>query len=106
MKVTLTCVPPGGGEADGYWDVDLPELPRVGDYLIVFQAGESGQSDFVVRRVKWYVKTDTKSENPKWDGITVEVEFALSERSSENHKRAVRANQGGEPTKNLEISGF
>ena len=106
MKVTLTLVPPGGGEADGYYDVDLPEIPRIGDYLIVFLEGVDGQSDFLVRRVKWYVKSTEKGGNATWDGVTVECEFALSERSSELHKKRVHANPGDEPPKDLEVSGF
>lgn len=107
MKVTLTFVPPGGGEADHGIDVDLPALPRPGDYMSGLLTGIDGQSDFVVLRVRWYVKADgLKWKNPTWEGIAVECEYAHSSRSSKEHERAMKANKSDKPFQEFEESGF
>ncbi len=56
MKVLLSFVPPGGGEIDYNREADLPGIPRAGDYVrFRDDPNDPGTSDFIVRRVWWYV---------------------------------------------------
>jgi hypothetical protein len=107
VPVTLTFVPPGGGEADYGIDVELPAVPRAGDFLCVYLEGRGDRSDFVVLRVWWNLKAkNTKLEGARHDGITVECEYALSSRSSDEHVRAAKANIESDPLKMLPDSGY
>ena len=49
MNVTLTFVPPGGGESDYSLNFDLPGIPRPGDYIRVRRPKQTGSEDFIVR---------------------------------------------------------
>ncbi|HYI41627.1 MAG TPA: hypothetical protein VE053_15065 [Allosphingosinicella sp.] len=60
FEVTLVVVPPGGGEAEYSLRMQVPALPREGDYLTVIRDREEpveradvGTEDFIVRRVWW-----------------------------------------------------
>src|SRR5438105_3072298 len=94
MRVYLTFVPPGGGEADYSLPFDMPELPRPGDYISVCRPGQIGSEDFIVRRVRWaldFPETSAVSDNRvigKLRDVYVEGEFAESPFSSEAHKRS------------------
>ncbi len=98
MKVTLTFVPPGGGEADYGLGFDLPGVPQPGDYISILRegAGAPGSEDFIVRRTWWNLKTPetrafAESGQEKYGettGITVECEFARGPYSSDAHKRS------------------
>lgn len=97
MKVTLTFVPPGGGEADYSLDFDLPGVPQPGDYIRIVRPKESPYTcDFIVRRTWWLLDypNDGLYGDPdrpvtgKASTVMVECEFALSPMSSESHKRA------------------
>jgi hypothetical protein len=97
IKVTLTFVPPGGGEAEYCLDMNVPEVPRPGDYITISRkdATASGTEDFIVRRSWWHFEyPDSKLSHSgddtavgKVTGITVECEFARGPFSSEEHKR-------------------
>ncbi len=56
FKVTFSVVPPGGGEQDYDFEITLPALPGVGDYLRVTASDECLTHDFIVRR-RWFIAT-------------------------------------------------
>lgn len=85
MKMTLSFVPPGGGETDYTMDTDLPQIPEAGDYISIQMKDEIGTRDFIVRRT-WWRLVDGRSG--KLDGISVECEFAEGLVSSEAHKES------------------
>jgi hypothetical protein len=95
MKVKLTFVPPGGGEADYSLDFNLPSVPNPGDYIVVSRPNRVGTEDFKVRRTWWDLEYPNISvqANEKKSGkvrrIVVECEFAISSSSSPEHKLSV-----------------
>jgi hypothetical protein len=117
FEVTLVIVPPGGGEADYSLRMQVPALPREGDYISVLRKREApaaddqlGTEDFIVRRVWWSFEfpDDGKAmhvagEDPvgSLTGIGVECEFARGHYSSEAHKRAC-----GETARTFEASAY
>lgn len=116
MKVTLTIVPPGGGEADYHLAFDLPAVPQPGDYVSVKRPGEKGLSHFIVRRSWWmlsYSSTQTAIIKPlggalaatnggkesgvrpgKLESLVVECELADGPNPSDDHKRACARYKG------------
>lgn len=89
MKVMLSFVPPGGGETDYSLQMELPEIPRPGDYIaITRENGDSGTENFIVKRTWWKLRYREQADHGSVDEIWVECEFALSPWSSESHKRA------------------
>ena len=86
MKIELICVPPGGGEAHYTIDVEMPAIPRPGDYITLSSPGKVGTSDFIVRRTWWLI--EEQGDQPcKTNSACVEVEFAEGPFSSEEHLR-------------------
>jgi len=86
MLVRFGFVPPGGGETDFSLEFNLPELPREGDYICINRPGQTGNEDFIVRRVWWNLETVGDASGPgKVTAIQVECEFAVSDFSSESH---------------------
>nr|AAX14933.1 ORF108 [Xanthomonas campestris pv. vitians] len=88
MKVNLSFVPPGGGESDYSLPIEMPEIPRAGDYLSVEREGHVGTENFIVRRTWWNLHFDEAKGAGTTKEIWVECEFALSPFSSESHKRS------------------
>lgn len=104
FEATLVIVPPGGGEAEYSLKVEVPALPREGDYVTVMRtrdgpvaAGDVGTEDFIVRRVWWafdYADDGRLYEEPhdrilgSVNGIGIECEQAKGHYSSEAHRRA------------------
>lgn len=104
FQVTLVIVPPGGGEAEYCLLVEVPALPRKGDYVTVMRhrqgpvAGRDiGTEDYIVRRVWWafdyaddgrlYETADDRIVGTV-NGIGVECEPARGHYSSEAHLKA------------------
>ncbi len=88
MKVHLSFVPPGGGETDYTLLMEMPEIPKAGDYISVFRPEEQGTSDFIVKRAWWNMEFNEGAESGSTKSIWVECEFALKRGvSSESHKR-------------------
>jgi hypothetical protein len=77
MNVALQVVPPGGGEADFSLDLDMPEVPKVGEYVMITVEGE-GVGIFRVLYVTHKVRTDPEGEggfrNVRFDGVWVQIE--------------------------------
>lgn len=104
VQVRLSFVPPGGGEVDYGLTMELPALPRSGDYISIKREGPptntefSGSEDFIVRRVWWYCSYPDDGKYTHLVGnepigtaeVNVECEFALSPFSSEDHKRSAK----------------
>mgnify|MGYP007020374933 CR=1 FL=1 len=106
IRVHLSFVPPGGGEVDYGLTMDLPSLPREGDYISVLRkkpdgsvldGDRAGSEDFIVRRVWWSCEYPddgkTSHESGKQPVGTcaapnIECEFAIGPYSSPAHKRA------------------
>ena len=103
FQVTLVIVPPGGGEAEYSLQMEVPALPREGDYVTVMRHREGpvadrdiGTEDFIVRRVWWafdfpddgrlYEYAEDRTIGTL-NGIGVECEMARGHYSSEAHRR-------------------
>ena len=102
IRVRLTFVPPGGGEVDYGLTMDMPALPREGDYISVMREYEGevdkdrlGSEDFIVRRVWWFCKFPDDGKSSHTAGkepvgtaeVNVECEFAIGAYSSHAHRR-------------------
>lgn len=87
MKVMLSFVPPGGGETDYSLPMEMPEIPRAGDYLTITRPGQNGTENFVVKRTWWSLEFDESKSVGSTTEVWVECEFALSPFSSDTHKK-------------------
>ena len=93
MKINLSFVPPNGGETDYSLRMELPEIPRAGDYISIFRDGTSGTEDFIVKRTWWQLSYTDGEIAGSVKEIWVECEFAQGDCSSEAHKRACESYQ-------------
>jgi hypothetical protein len=117
FQVTLVVVPPGGGEAEYSLQMEVPALPREGDYVTVMRRREGpvagcdiGTEDFIVRRVWWafdfpddgrlFEYSDDRTVGTL-SGIGVECEPARGHYSSDSHLRAC-----GPRARSFEPSGY
>jgi len=91
VNVTLTFVPPGGGEADYCLDFELPSIPQPGDHISIMRPSADGTADFIVKRTWWNLSADNDGGNSQLNSITVECEFAEGLTSSTQHKQSVDA---------------
>lgn len=93
MKVTLTFVPPNGGEQDYQLSFELPSIPQQGDYISITRPDSEGTFDFIVRRTWWHLEYPENalygsSSNPVHGAvgsIVVECEFAKGGFSNQDH---------------------
>lgn len=90
MKVNLSFVPPGGGKTEDSITVELPEIPRQGDYISVTRKGQTGTENFIVKRTWWNIAVDGSKPAASAKEIRVECEFASSPLSNDTHERACR----------------
>jgi hypothetical protein len=117
FHVTLVIVPPGGGEAEYSLLVEVPALPREGDYVTMMRRRQGpvarrdiGTEDFIVRRVAWafdyaddgrlYEDSDDRIVGTV-NGIGIECEPARGHYSSDAHLRAC-----GPRARSFEPSGY
>lgn len=107
FEVTLVVVPPGGGEAEYSLQMNVPALPREGDYVSVMRDREGpvagvdiGTEDFIVRRVWWAFHYPDDGalfhyagEGPvgTLSGVSIECELAKGHYSCERHVKACGA---------------
>ena len=120
IRVNLSFVPPGGGETDYSLTMDMPALPRAGDYISVLRPPHQdkpdyvGSEDFIVRRVWWSCKYPDDGALYHEEGkqpvgtaeIWVECEFAIGAYSSAAHKRAAGTGKARAPVKEFEASMY
>lgn len=88
MEVNLSFVPPGGGENDYSLPIDMPEIPRAGDYISILRPGQKGTESFLVKRTWWQLSFDDTTKKGSTQEIWVECEFALGPYNSDDHKNA------------------
>lgn len=86
MKFFVCFVPHGGGEVDYNAEVEADVLPQVGDYISLRRKNEMGTCDFIVRKTWWNYK-EGDVEGKYTAEAHVEAEFALSDHSSDSHKK-------------------
>lgn len=105
MKVRFCFVPPGGGEQDFGMEVELPAVPRIGDYIVIERElkGDSlGTNEgFIVRRNWWKINESGLRE------LVVEAEFAEASFATEDHQASLKmyANRGHVPQQ-MDWSGY
>jgi hypothetical protein len=104
MDVTLIFVPPGGGETDYAVKLDLPAVPRAGDYINLARHDRPSDAggiyeNFIVRRTWWEVQAGADGARGTTMSIAVECEFALSPFSTDSHRRSCEMyrNRGKNP---------
>lgn len=72
MKVHFTVVPPGGGEAEYSFFIEMPTPPAAGDYVALTHANGDIAS-FIVKRTWWSLQSAedrvTFSGEPKWGTV-------------------------------------
>jgi hypothetical protein len=86
MKVNLAFVPPNGGETDYSLTMELPEIPKKGDYVSIFRDKNFGTEDFIVKRTWWQLSYKNSENIGTLKDIWVECEFAENVFSSDSHK--------------------
>ena len=126
VRVRLTFVPPGGGEVDYGLTMEMPSLPREGDYISVMRkkadgtaldGDHAGTEDFIVRRVWWFCEFTDDGQLSHEAGKepvgtcqepNIECEFAIGPYSSVAHKRAAGAysQQGKGEAKSFDNSNY
>lgn len=121
IRVKLSFVPPGGGEVDYGLTIDMPALPREGDYISVMREGGPdrgpdyvGSEDFLVRRVWWFCKYPDDGRFSHEAGkepvgkaeVNVECEFAVGPYSSPAHKRAAGTGKARAPVQEFEATNY
>lgn len=121
VRVRLTFVPPGGGEVDYGLTMDMPALPRAGDYISVMREGGKdrgpdylGSEDFIVRRVWWSCRYPDDGLNSHTVGsepvgvaeACVECEFAIGAYSSVAHKRAASTGKARSELQEFEPTNY
>lgn len=87
MKINLSFVPPGGGKIEYSLVMDMPEIPRLGDYISITRPGQTGAETFIVKRAWWNLEVDESKPKAAVKEIQVECEFAVSKLASEDHRR-------------------
>lgn len=76
MKVQLTVVPPGGGEADYSFYATLPTIPRVGEYIIL-SIDKEPPGAFRVLYITYYIATEHQPDGAHTDAHTTEVNLQI-----------------------------
>jgi hypothetical protein len=117
FEATFVFVPPGGGEAEYSLRMNVPALPREGDYVTIMRSREGpvagpdiGTEDFIVRRVWWAFQYPDDGalyheagEGPvgELNGVSIECELAKGHYSSARHVKAC-----GRDAKTFEASAY
>lgn len=94
MKYVLTCVPPGGGEADYEVTIDnATSLPRVGEYVILRDKEETGIRAF---RVLFVTSNAVHQHEGQYQAElpVVQAEFIRHPHQSEAHSRSIDMYEG------------
>ncbi len=79
----LAIVPPGGGEVDHSMLIELPEMPRPGDWIArVDPSGDAGTVDYIAGRANYVIEKDGETLQK----IFIECEMAIGPYSSKTHK--------------------
>ena len=89
MRYILTCIPPGGGEADYEVTIDnATVLPRVGEYIILRAKEETGVRAF---RVLFVTSNAVCVGDGQYQAepAVVQAEFIRHPHQSEAHGRSV-----------------
>lgn len=95
MRVELVLVPIEDEEPHHNLMFEMPGVPQTGDCVTISRPGQSGSTEFVVRRTCWTLNhPETGSNHHAGESIVgstvsvaVECEFAAGPYSSEEHKK-------------------
>jgi hypothetical protein len=97
MRVELVLMPIQDEEPHHRLMFEMPGVPQAGDCLTISRPGQSGHTEFVVRRACWTLEHPCTG-SPHHAGeivvgttnaVTVECEFVAGPYSSEEHKSTV-----------------
>ncbi|MDP3263917.1 MAG: hypothetical protein Q8M59_13230 [Tabrizicola sp.] len=101
--------------------MNMPALPRAGDYISVTREyakdpgpDYTGSEDFIVRRVWWSCKCNDDGNSSFEAGkepvgiaeVCAECEFAISPYSSKAHKRAANTAKARSATQEFEVTNY
>ncbi|MBB3207493.1 hypothetical protein FHS27_003318 [Rhodopirellula rubra] len=95
MRIHFVVVPPHGGEADFGFDLELPAVPREGDWVQVVDPlirSAANRHDFIVGRIRWDLRANGLGGESDYEteyiGVSVEARYAISDYSCESHRRS------------------
>ena len=96
MRVELILEPVEGEEPHHKLEFEMPGAPRTGDCVTISRPGQSGCTDFIVRRTCWtldYPEMESKHHAGECvvgstSSVAVECEFVAGPYSAEEHKRS------------------
>jgi hypothetical protein len=100
VRVILAVREPGVRKPDFYVPFDLPEVPRVGDYISIFrpysEAYSAHSEDLVVRHVWWHLQypdteavTFEETKAGRVNDVMVECDMAIGPYARENWRASV-----------------
>jgi hypothetical protein len=94
MRVELALVPIEGEEPHHRLAFEMPGVPQIGDCVTISRPGQSGNTEFIVRRIHWTL--NHRETGPAQHAgetvvgtttaVTVECEFVAGPYSFEEHK--------------------
>mgnify|MGYP001159261070 FL=1 len=105
MKAVLSFVPPGGGEQDFMLEIELPGVPRVGDYIVIETDREDDSEGFyqgfIVRRNWWRIRDGALHR------LVVEAEFAKTSWPTKAHTASLEMySKRGHQPQDMQSSGY
>lgn len=94
VRITLVVRELGKHSIDHSMEFDLPEIPKVGDYISVFSPDSPGRSkDIIVRHVWWHLVAN-EGDVGRVQDIMVECDVALGPYGSPQWRAWCRAADG------------
>jgi len=99
MRVQLVIVTDDTQDEDVFahgLEFEMPEVPRVGECVVLSRPDQAGSTSFIVTAVHWGLKYPEKNLHPRADAhvvgeagvVTLECEFVLGPSVSEEHKQS------------------
>lgn len=101
IKFEMCVVPPGGGEANFYKEIEAATLPKKGDYINL-KDNKNDMSVYLVNEVVHFGAYNEEEDPGTITGIRVFVEPVEHSLSSESHKLLISSYK----TKGYEVKEF